>query len=117
MCIRDSLGTDSFTRSVENLVAKAKGLNEEGITTYCLTGAYEYPSPTLTGRVDKDIAYINEVIGCKLAISDHRSSHVTRQELLRLATQVRLGSLIGGKPGEMGIRDRSTALSHEKDPA
>ncbi len=93
------LGTDSFTRSVENLVAKAKGLNEEGITTYCLTGAYEYPSPTLTGRVDKDIAYINEVIGCKLAISDHRSSHVTRQELLRLATQVRLGSLIGGKPG------------------
>ena len=42
------LGTDSRTRSVANVVAKAKALNEEGITAYCLTGAYEYPSPTLT---------------------------------------------------------------------
>lgn len=56
------LGTDAITRSVENLVAKTKALNEEGITAYCLTGSYEYPSITLTGSVQKDIAYINEVI-------------------------------------------------------
>lgn len=38
------LGTDSITRSVENLVAKTKALRSEGLTAYCLTGAYEYPS-------------------------------------------------------------------------
>ena len=31
------LGTDSRTRSVQNLLAKTKALNEEGITAYCLT--------------------------------------------------------------------------------
>lgn len=93
------LGTDGSTRSVQNLVAKTKALNDEGITAFCLTGAYEMPSPTVTGSVKDDILYINEVIGCKLAIADHRSSYVTKQELLRLATQVRHGSLIGGKPG------------------
>ena len=56
-------------RSVENLVAKTKGLNEEGITAYCLTGSYEYPTKTLTGDVKKDIAFIQEVLGVKIAIS------------------------------------------------
>ena len=37
------LGTDSRTRNVQNLLAKTKALNEEGITAYCLTGAYEIP--------------------------------------------------------------------------
>lgn len=93
------LGTDSITRSVENLVAKTKALNEEGMTAYCLTGSYEYPSITLTGSVQKDIAYINEVLGVKLAISDHRCSNITKEELIRLVSQVRLAGLISGKPG------------------
>lgn len=93
------LGTDGITRSVENLVAKTKGLNEEGITAYCLTGSYEYPTKTLTGDVKKDIAFIQEVLGVKIAISDHRSSHITKQELTRLASDVRQASLISGKPG------------------
>lgn len=108
------LGTDSTTRSVFNLVAKAKALNAEGITAFCLTGAYEYPSPTVTGSVKNDITFINEVLGVKLAICDHRASYVTKDELLRLATQVRHGSLLGGKPGllhmhtgkdKIGLRD------------
>ena len=95
------LGTDSMTRSVANLVAKTKALNSEGITAYCLTGAYEYPSPTLTGVVDNDIIFIEEVIGVKIAITDHRSSNISAAELSRLATQVRLASLVGGKVGEV----------------
>ena len=47
------LGTDAATRSVANLVAKTKALKSEGLTAFCLTGAYEYPSPTLTGSVKK----------------------------------------------------------------
>ncbi len=93
------LGTDGITRSVENLVAKTKGLNEEGITAYCLTGSYEYPTRTVTGDVKKDIAFIQEVLGVKIAISDHRSSHITKQELTRLASSVRQAGLISGKPG------------------
>lgn len=92
------LGTDSRTRSVENLVAKTKALNAEGITAYCLTGAYEYPSPTITGSVGNDLLYISEVLGVKLAISDHRCSHVTNEELIRLASEVRIAGLISHKP-------------------
>lgn len=95
------LGTDSRTRSVRNVVAKAKALNEEGVTAYCLTGAYEYPSPTLTGSVTDDIVFIKEVIGVKIAISDHRSSNINADELARLATQARLAGLESGKVGEV----------------
>lgn len=93
------LGTDGTTRSPENLLAKTKALNAEGITAFCLTGSYEYPSPTITGSVKGDIAFISEIIGVKIAIADHRSSYTTAQELTRLATQARIGGLLSGKPG------------------
>ncbi len=97
------LGTDATTRCVENLIAKTKGLNEEGVTAYCLTGSYDYPSPTLTGSVKKDIVFINEVIGVKLAISDHRSSYPTKEELIKLVTQSSQAALLGHKPGFVHI--------------
>ncbi len=97
------LGTDGVTRSVENLVAKTKALNNEGITAYCLTNAYNYPPITLTGSVMRDVIYLQEVLGCKLAISDHRGSHPTREEIIRVASDVRMAGLIGGKPGVLHI--------------
>lgn len=97
------LGTDGITRSVENIVAKTKALNEEGITAYCLTGSYEYPTITLTGDVKKDIAFIKEVLGVKVALSDHRCSNLTKEELIRLVSDVRMASLISGKPGLVTI--------------
>ena len=93
------LGTDSMTRSIENLVAKTKALNEDGITAYCLTGAYEFPSPTLAGSVKKDVTFLSECIGVKIAISDHRNSCITTQELARLAADVRQAALFSGKVG------------------
>src|SRR5690606_3180786 len=59
------LGTDATTRSVENLVAKAKALKEEGVSVYVHTGSYEFPSVTLTGQIKKDIVFIEEIIGAK----------------------------------------------------
>lgn len=97
------LGTDGITRSVENLVAKAKALTNEGITAYCLTSAYQYPPITLTGSVMRDIVFISEVIGCKLAISDHRGSHPTREEIIRLASDIRMAALVSGKPGVLHL--------------
>ncbi len=93
------LGTDSITRALEALLAKVKGLRKEGLTTYMYTGGYHLPSPTITGSVARDIALIDEIIGVKIAISDHRSSQPTVQELARLAAHARLGGMLGDKPG------------------
>ena len=88
------LGTDGITRSVENLVAKARALTEEGITAYALTSSYGYPPTTITESVEKDIMMIPPIIGVKVAVSDHRSSNPTGEELIRLATQARRGGLL-----------------------
>lgn len=93
------LGTDGITRSVENLYAKVMALNEEGVSAYMLTGAYGYPGPTITGEPDKDIVFIEKVLGVKLAISDHRAPNVTIDELIRLASKVRVAGMLSGKPG------------------
>ncbi len=97
------LGTDSRTRSVENLVAKVKGLKAEGLSAWCLTGAYEYPSPTVTGSVSRDIIYIDEVLGVKIALSDHRSSNMSEEDMIRLASEARIAGLLSGKPGIVHI--------------
>lgn len=88
-----------MTRSVENLVAKAKALKEEGISAYALCGAYGYPSPTITGSVKKDIVFVDEIIGVKLALSDHRAPNISTEELIRLASDVRTAGMVSGKPG------------------
>ncbi|MFA6845949.1 MAG: amidohydrolase family protein [Sphaerochaetaceae bacterium] len=98
-----TLGTDSHTRSLRDLLAMTQALDETGINAYCLTGSYEYPSPTLTGDVADDLLFCKPVIGCKLAISDHRCSCPTTEEIIRLASKVRLGGLISHKVGELHI--------------
>ncbi|MEF8726540.1 MAG: beta-aspartyl-peptidase [Candidatus Bipolaricaulota bacterium] len=92
------LGTDNVTRSLGALLGKTKALNQ-AITALAYTGSYHLPSVTVTGSVKKDIALINEFIGVKLAISDHRSSQPTSNELAKLASQARVGGMLGDKPG------------------
>lgn len=93
------LGTDGITRSLENLVAKARALTEEGMTVYTLTSAYGYPPTTITGSVEKDIVMIPPMIGAKVAVSDHRSSNPTGDDLITLATAARRAGLLSGTPG------------------
>jgi len=93
------LGTDSLTRTPEALLAKARGFKQDGITAFIWTGAYRIPSPTITGNVIKDIALIEDVIGVKTAISDHRSAQPTTDELARLASEARIGGMLAGIPG------------------
>ncbi len=93
------LGTDGTTRSVANLVARTKAFREFGLTAYCLTGNYSYPSPTLTGSVKDDIVFIDEIIGVKIAIADHRSSNMTAEDLTKLASDARVAGMLSGKPG------------------
>lgn len=94
------LGTDGTSRHLESLLAKARGLEEEGITTYIFSGSYEVPVVTITGSVRSDLILIDKVIGAgEIAISDHRSSQPTFEEIARLAAECRVGGMLGGKAG------------------
>ena len=96
------LGTDGTSRHSESLLAKARGLTHEGITAYMLTGSYELPIHTITTDVRKDIITINDCLGVgEVALSDHRSSEPTKEELKRILTQARLGGMLSGKTGVM----------------
>ena len=66
------LGFDATTKNMAALVAKVKGLREDGISAYCLTGAtLEHPVPTLTGMIRTDISFIDEIIGVgEISISE-----------------------------------------------
>ena len=98
------LGTDGTTRTMTNLIAKTKGLKEQGVSAYCLTGSYEVPVRTLTGKIVDDIILIEEIIGCgEIAISDHRSSHPDLNEFRRVASDTRLGGILSGKAGLINV--------------
>ena len=94
------LGTDGVTRHMESLLAKARGLEKEGISTYIFSGSYAIPVVTITGSVRSDLILIDKVIGAgEIAISDHRSSQPTFEEIARLAAECRVGGMLGGKAG------------------
>ncbi len=94
------LGTDDAIRTPAELVTVARGLNAEGLSAWCLTGGYHVPPATVTGDVRRDLVLIDLVLGVgELAISDHRSSQPTLDELLRVAGDAHVGGLMSGKAG------------------
>ncbi|OWZ84981.1 beta-aspartyl-peptidase [Natranaerobius trueperi] len=98
------LGTDGTTRSMKDLIAKARSLTEEGLTAYILSGSYRVPITTLTGDVQDDIVLIPEVLGVgEIAVSDHRAFLPTLSELKKLAAEVRVGSMLSGKKGVINV--------------
>lgn len=94
------LGTDDTVRSPAELVATARGLIEQGLSAWCYTGGYHVPPVTITGSVRGDILHIDLILGVgELAISDHRSSQPTLDELLRVAGDAHVAGLMTGKAG------------------
>lgn len=98
------IGTDGTTRTMASLVAKARGLEEEGITCYVQTGSYQVPVKTLTGKIEDDIILIDRIIGAgEIAIADHRSSQPTVEELAKIASAARIGGMLSGKAGIVNV--------------
>ena len=98
------LGTDGIGRDMCALVAKTKGLREQGMSAWCYTGSYQVPVRTLTDGITKDIMMIEEIIGTgEIAISDHRSSQPTFEEFARLTADTRLGGILSGKAGVVNV--------------
>jgi beta-aspartyl-dipeptidase (metallo-type) len=94
------LGTDDTVRSPAELVTTARALIAEGLSAYCYTGGYHVPPVTITGSVRGDIVLVDLILGVgELAISDHRSSQPTVDELLRVAGDAHVGGLMAGKAG------------------
>ena len=121
------LGTDDAIRTPGELVTVARGLNAEGLTAYCMTGGYHLPPVTITGNVRRDLVLIDLILGVgEVAISDHRSSQPTLDELLRVAADAHVGGLMSGKAGilhlhvgdgERGLQPIRDALDQSEIPA
>lgn len=98
------LGTDGCTRTMTNLLAKAKGLEEEGISTYVYTGSYQVPVRTLTGSIMDDLILLDRVVGTgEIAISDHRSSQPSQEEFAKIVAETRVGGILSAKAGLVNI--------------
>lgn len=94
------LGTDDASRGTAELLAHIYALREQGMGAWGYCGGYHVPPTTLTGSVRGDIAFAEPLIGIgELAISDHRSSQPTLDELLRLASEAHVSGLMTGKAG------------------
>jgi beta-aspartyl-dipeptidase (metallo-type) len=94
------LGTDDVARGTRELVAQVNALREEGLSAWGYAGGYHLPPATLTGSVRTDLVFIDCLVGVgELAISDHRSSQPTLDELLRIASEAHVAGLMTGKAG------------------
>ena len=93
------LGTDGVTRSLENLYSKAKALEFEGISTFIHTGSYASPCVTFTDDIAKDLILIDKVIGVKIALTDNRGSYVSKEELIKILSKIRIGGMVSKKGG------------------
>lgn len=98
------IGTDGVCRNMRSLIAKANGLEEEGITSYCYTGSYEIPVKTITESIKGDFMMVDKIIGVgEIALSDHRSSQSSYQDFINTVAQARVGGLLSGKAGIVNV--------------
>lgn len=98
------LGTDDVTRDTAGLVAATRSLREQGLSAWCMTGGYHLPPRTLTGSVRGDLVHIDAIVGCgEVALSDHRSSQPTLDDVLKLAADCHVGGLLAQKAGTLHL--------------
>jgi beta-aspartyl-dipeptidase (metallo-type) len=98
------LGTDDETRTTAGLLRQVRALRREGLSAWAWTGGYHLPPTTLTGSVRGDIVHLAEVIGFgELAISDHRSSQPTFDDVMKVAAECHVAGLMTGKAGVLHL--------------
>ncbi|GEL07743.1 beta-aspartyl-peptidase [Salisediminibacterium halotolerans] len=98
------IGTDGASRTMAELIVKARALEEEGLTCYAHVGNYHIPVRTVTGKIEDDLLLIDRIIGVgEVAISDHRSSQPSFQDLAKVASEARIGGMLSGKAGIVNV--------------
>lgn len=91
------LGADSLSRTIPALLARAAALEAEGIGAYCYTGGWKHPVPTLTGDPQADVAFVDRIVGVKVAISESLAPALSLDDLCRLAHAAYTGGRLAGK--------------------
>ena len=96
------LGTDTTTKTLPSLLAKVKGLRDEGLHARMWTGGYDARS--LTGNVRDDIILVDEIVGAgEIAIADRRGTHYDARALARLASDCYVAGTLTGKAGVLHL--------------
>jgi beta-aspartyl-dipeptidase (metallo-type) len=94
------LGTDTTMKTMAGLLARVKGLNENGITAKMWVGGYNVPPVTVMRSIREDMLFIDEIIGAgEIAISDARSLQVETESLARLVLDTHVGGMLSRKSG------------------
>jgi beta-aspartyl-dipeptidase (metallo-type) len=95
-----TLGVDTTMKTMAGLLAKVKGLEEEGISAYLWSGGYDVPAKSIMGSIREDMMFIDEVIGAgEVAIADARATDPSVPELARLVIDTRMGGKLSRKAG------------------
>jgi len=108
------LGVDTTMKTMSGLLAKAKGLKEEGLAAYVWSGGYNVPPSTITKSIRDDIMFIEEIIGAgEIAISDERSTDPSDRELARLTNDAFVGGMLSRKAGvtQVHVGDQKSGLA------
>jgi beta-aspartyl-dipeptidase (metallo-type) len=108
------LGVDTTMKTMAGLLAKVKGLREEGLSAYLWSGGYDVPPSCIMGRLRDDIMYVEEVVGAgEIAISDLRATEPGPRELARVVTECYVGGMLAGKSrrAHFHVGDRDTRLA------
>jgi len=108
------LGFDRTSRTLKNLLLKAKALEEFGLTAFILTGSFNLPSLTLTGSVEEDLILLEKVIGVKLALGEVLANWPEPADIRNLLAECLRGGHLSGKPGLMQIHLGSVGVSWKK---
>src|SRR5215207_211010 len=87
-----TLGVDTTMKTMAGLLAKAKALEEEGLSAYIWSGGYDVPPATIMNSVREDMMFIDEVIGAgEIAIADERAIEPELHKLARVVTEAQVG--------------------------
>ena len=94
------LGVDTTMKTMAGLLARVKGLEEEGLSARMWTGGYNVPPTTVMRSIREDMLFIDEAIGAgEVAIADRRGLCPTPPELAKLVLDTHVGGLLSGKAG------------------
>jgi beta-aspartyl-dipeptidase (metallo-type) len=95
-----ALGVDTTMKTMAGLLARVKGLKEEGITAYMWSGGYNVPPVTVTQSIRDDMLFIDEVVGAgEIAIADRRGLCPSAPELAKVVLDTYVGGILTGKAG------------------
>lgn len=95
-----TLGVDTTMKTMAGLLAKVKGLREEGLGAYLWSGGYQVPPASIMSSIREDMMFIDEVIGAgEIALSDERATEPGIPELARLVLDTHVGGSLSNKAG------------------